>query len=199
MNCHALLGGSFDPIHNGHLHIARQILSSGFASTVVFLPNARHNFKQGSVVLDFANRFALVEAVLEPGMEVWPDDSAGSGYTSDLMQRLYQQHAEKNFLWVIGSDNLSTLAWWHDFNWLRENVTFLIIPRPDFPLRAEVLDLIKHEILQIEVSYVSSTRVRRRIKAGRSLYGLVPEAIEERVVSLYRPLLVKRAQKDQTR
>ncbi|MBW6514825.1 MAG: nicotinate (nicotinamide) nucleotide adenylyltransferase [Candidatus Syntrophosphaera sp.] len=193
MNCYALLGGSFDPIHNGHLHIARQILELGAASNVVFLPNARHNFKQDKVLLDFANRFRLVQSVLEPGMEAWPDDSEGSGYTADLMKRLYAKHPDKDFLWVIGSDNIGGLESWHDFAWLRDNLSFLIIPRHRYPLRESVLKMIRHQVLEIEPTYESSSQVRNRVWTGKSIHGLVPEAIEEEVVSLYKPIVKKHA------
>ena len=185
----ALLGGSFDPIHNGHLHIAREILRSGLVSGVIFLPNARHNFKQGSVLLDFNTRYDLVASVLEPGMEVWDDDAQGSGFTSELLQRLRRKHPERFFFWVIGSDNLEALPRWHDFPWLRENVRFLIIPRPGYPASGSVLKRIRRKTLKIAPSDVSSTLVRQRIQAGKSIAGLVPRSIAARVVSLYKPLL----------
>lgn len=190
MRDHALLGGSFDPVHNGHLHVARQILRAGIVRSVVFLPNARHNFKRGQVALDFSNRFELVEAALEEGMEVWDDDSRGSGYTSDLMRRLHQKYPGRTFFWVIGSDNLAHLGQWHDFSWLRMNVRFLVIPRPGYPLEERILKRIRRKTLRIEPSPISSTLVRKRIAGGEPITGLVPARIERRVIELYRPLLV---------
>ncbi len=189
----ALLGGSFDPVHNGHLHIAREILKSGLADKIVFLPNACHNFKRGSVTLDFENRYALVEACLEPGMEAWPDDSAGSGYTADLIRRLRQKLPSAELLWVIGSDNLSSLPRWHDFSWLRANVRFLVIPRPGYPLEDSLLRKIRRKVLRIDPSPVSSTLVRQRLAQGLSISELVPRAIEEKVREFYTPLLNKNA------
>ncbi len=189
MTRQALLGGSFDPIHNGHLHIAREILRSGLADSVVFLPNARHNFKQGNVLLDYERRYELVASVLEPGMEIWNDDAQGSGYTSDLLKRLYQKHPDRSFLWVIGSDNLAGLSRWHDYAWLKAQVRFLIIPRPGYPAAEKVLKRIHRKTLKITPCEISSTLVRSRIKAGKSIHDLVPERIAERVVQLYQPLL----------
>ncbi len=187
----ALLGGSFDPIHNGHLYIAREILRSGLVEKVIFLPNARHNFKRGSVLLDFASRYELVASALEAGMEVWKDDAEGSGYTADLLKQIYHQHPDRSFLWVIGSDNLATLPNWHDFAWLKANVRFLIIPRPDFPSDERILKRIRRKTLKIVPCEISSTQVRARIKAGKSIRDLVPPSIVDRVVQLYKPLLVK--------
>ncbi|NLN85717.1 MAG: nicotinate (nicotinamide) nucleotide adenylyltransferase [Candidatus Cloacimonetes bacterium] len=186
---HALLGGSFDPIHNGHLHTAREILRLKAADTVVFLPNATHNFKRDKVLLDYSRRRELIAKVLEPGMEVWDDDAEGSGYTADLIRGLQQKHPDRSFLWVIGSDNLAELHRWHDFNWLKNNVRFLIIPRPGHPANPKVLKKIRRKTLKTVPSDISSTQIRQIIREGGSIRGLVPTAIEKSVVEFYRPLL----------
>jgi nicotinate-nucleotide adenylyltransferase len=185
----ALLGGSFDPVHNGHLHIAREILKSGTADGIVFLPNARHNFKRDKVLLSFELRFELVQLALEPGMQVWDDDSRGSGYTSDLLKTIYAKYPELTFSFVIGSDNLANLPKWHDYSWLCENARFLVLPRPGYPLESAALIRIPYTVLEIEPSAVSSTLVRERIAAGGSLSGLVPGHLEGRIWQLYSPLL----------
>jgi nicotinate-nucleotide adenylyltransferase len=185
----ALLGGSFDPIHNGHLHIAREILHTGHFSSVIFLPNAIHNFKKDTVFLDFANRYALVKDALEPGMEAWDDDATGSGFTSDLLKHLMIKHPQQQFYWVIGSDNLHGLPAWHDFPWLQHSIDFLVIPRPGWLLDEQILSHIRHHILHIPPSPVSSTLIRDKIFRGESISGLVPHALEDRIISLYEPLL----------
>lgn len=185
MTSYALLGGSFDPIHNGHLQIARQVLKAGFISRFIFLPNARHNFKQGSVVLDFEQRMDLVKATLEPGMEAWPDDATGTGYTSDLLRNIYQKYPRDDFYFVIGADNLAELHHWHDFPWLRKNVRFLIIPRPEYPLDNKILNRIRRKTIKVELCNISSSQIRALIAEGKSISGLVPRAVEERIVHLY--------------
>ena len=185
----ALLGGSFDPVHNGHLHIARGILDARIVDSVIFLPNAIHNFKKDSIVLDFHSRYELVREVMEPGMQVWDDDAQGTGYTSDLLQHLYQKYPEHQFFWVIGSDNLASLDRWHNYPWLKENVKFLIIPRPGYPLIPKVLKEIKHQLLNLTPMDISSTQIRNNIAAGLSIKGLVPDSTLEKVLQLYKPLL----------
>jgi nicotinate-nucleotide adenylyltransferase len=160
-------------------------------SRLVFLPNARHNFKKGNVVLDFQHRLALVRDALEPGMEAWEDDADGSGYTAELLQKLYRKHPQVLFHFVIGSDNLANLPLWYDFAWLRANARFLIIPRPGYPLPQNVLRRIKRKTLKIEPCPISSSQIRSRIAAEKSISGLVPESLEQRIIELYRPLLAK--------
>ncbi len=185
----ALLGGSFDPIHSGHLHLAREILKSGLVDSVVFLPNARHNFKRDQVLLDFPQRYELVKDALEPGMEVWDDDASGSGYTSELLARLFNKYPDRKFYWVLGSDNLAKLRQWHDFQWLRVYVHFLIVPRPGYSAHDHLLVRLKRRTLKMEPCPISSTLVREKIKAGESISGLVPPHLEQRIIALYRPLL----------
>lgn len=186
----ALLGGSFDPIHNGHLHIAREILRLKAADAVIFLPNATHNFKRDKVLLDYKSRHELIAKVLEPGMEVWDDDAEGSGYTADLIRKLSSKHPQSSFLWVIGSDNLAELHLWHDFNWLKNNVRFLIIPRPGHPANPKLLKKIRRKTLKTVPSDISSTQIRQIIRQGGSIHGLVPAAIEKSVFQQYLPLLM---------
>ncbi|NLW18738.1 MAG: nicotinate (nicotinamide) nucleotide adenylyltransferase [Candidatus Cloacimonetes bacterium] len=191
MNHLALLGGSFDPIHSGHLHIAREILRLKAADAVIFLPNATHNFKRDTVLLDYDQRRELLAKVLEPGMEVWDDDAEGSGYTADLIRKLVQKHPQSSFSWVIGSDNLAELHRWHDFSWLKSNVRFIIIPRPGHPADPNVLKRIRRKTLKTVPSEISSSQIRQNILEGRSIKGLVPAAIEQRIQELYLPLLKK--------
>ncbi len=187
-NCTAVLGGSFDPIHLGHLHIARQILIKSPVSKVLFIPCNNHNFKKDRIYLDFASRFDLVSQAIasEPAFEISAADSEGSGYTAHLMQRLQAQNPRTNYVFVIGSDNLPGLANWFDFNWLQSNLRFLILPRPGFELQERYLHGIDAFILDIELSPISSTQIRERISRGESIHGLVPDKLERRIGELYR-------------
>ena len=183
----AVLGGSFDPIHNGHVHIARQILYWSRVANVLFVPNGNHHFKQGLVRLSFADRYALVKAAIvnEARMAISSADRSGTGYTADLMKQLYKDHPDTSFVFVIGSDNLTSLPEWYNFPWLVKNVYFLVLPRPGFQIEMEIMNQIKASILPIELSPLSSTEIRARIDQGQSITGLVPQVVEEDIVRLY--------------
>lgn len=185
---YAILGGSFDPIHNGHLGLACQILELSPTKKVVFMPNCKHRFKPSEVRLSFAERCKNIRLALEPypGFELWLEDSTGSGYTADLMQRLYTLHPDKKFCFVIGSDNLDNLQQWYNYEWLRSNLFFLIIPRPGAELLSPTLSQIRHFVLKTEPIDVSSTQIRRLIRAGKSITGLVPEPMESILTECYK-------------
>ena len=185
---YAVLGGSFDPIHNGHLGLARQILELSPVAKVVFMPNHKHRFKPSELRLSFTERCKNIRLALKPyqNFELWLEDSTGSGYTADLMQRLFLLHPEKKFCFVIGSDNLSSLEQWHNYPWLRDNLFFLIIPRPGAELPHAVLSQIQHQVLKTAPIDVSSTQIRRLIREGESIKGLVPAELEHVITASYR-------------
>ena len=180
----ALIGGSFDPIHNGHLHLARELLKDPLISVVAFLPVGRHHFKGDRAVLSYSNRAALIARVLEPSMELWEDDASGNGFTADLIRRLRIRYPEKRFAFVIGSDNLSQLPLWREYEWLRENLFFIVIPRPGYDLRMPE-PAPRCQIKAIDAPDISSSQIRALIASGQPLTGLLPQCIEEDVVKLY--------------
>ena len=184
----AILGGSFDPVHNGHLHIARQVLYWSRISQVLFVPNGSHHFKKGMVRASFNDRFELVKRAIasEPRFAISDIDRSGSGYTADFMQELMRENPLERYAFIIGSDNLPTLRKWYNFKWLAQNVHFLLLPRPDFAIDLNLISNLKASILPIELNSVSSTQIRQRIDIGDSISGLVPTNLEEKIIALYK-------------
>jgi nicotinate-nucleotide adenylyltransferase len=182
---HAILGGSFDPVHNGHLNIARHLLALDHVEGVVFIPVRNHNFKGNSIILDWESRYALLQRVMEPGMQVWDSDACGSGYTCDLMQDLSVKHPGTRFMFVIGSDNISSLPKWHNAEWLMRNVCFLAVQRPGFPVPEKLPQGFDIQFAEVPALDVSSTCIRDRVLHGESIWGLVPESILAEVERLY--------------
>ncbi|HNX37916.1 MAG TPA: nicotinate (nicotinamide) nucleotide adenylyltransferase [Candidatus Cloacimonadota bacterium] len=183
----ALLGGSFDPIHTGHLHLAEEILSLSGVAKVVFLPNGRHNFKRETVVLSFEERFSLISRAIasQPRFELWDTDRDGSGYTDELLRKIMRDHPGKCFCFVIGSDNLAKLDKWHNFLWLKEHIHFLIIPRPGWEISTEACSGIRCTILRTTPMDISSSRIRQYIKESRSISNLVPAQLEDEIYRIY--------------
>lgn len=184
----AVLGGCFDPIHLGHLHIAHEILRLSSIKEVLFIPNGKHNFKKDSIILDYDNRYELVRQAIEdqPGFAISDQDKAGTGYTAHLMQKLQAENPGQNYAFVIGSDNLAGLHKWYDFPWLRENLCFLILPRPGYEIKEAYLLGLQEVILNIELSPISSTEIRTRIARDESIQYLVPHKLEHIICELYR-------------
>lgn len=183
----AVLGGTFDPIHLGHLQIATEIIKQKAADSVLFVPSGHHHFKKNTIILPYAKRYSLVEKAIKnnPKFDISDADKEGSGYTADLMKKLFCLYPQVNFSFVIGSDNLPQLNKWYDYAYLAENLHFLIFPRPGYPLLPQVINQIKATILDISPCPVSATEIRQRISNGESIKGMVPEELEEEIVYLY--------------
>lgn len=183
----AILGGSFDPVHLGHLHIASQVLYWSRVSKVLFIPNGNHHFKKGLVRLSFADRYALVKKAIacEPRFAISDADRAGSGFTADLLQDIMKENPQTRYVFIIGSDNLPGLPKWHNYKWLVKNVHFLLLPRPGYQIDMSLIANLKISIIPIELSEVSSTAIRERIDSGQSIEKLVPADLEAKITELY--------------
>ncbi|MDY0151433.1 MAG: nicotinate (nicotinamide) nucleotide adenylyltransferase [Candidatus Cloacimonas sp.] len=186
----AVLGGSFDPIHLGHLQIAKQILHFTGVANILFVPNGKHHFKGNNVRLSFQERYALVQAAImdEPRFAISTADVGGTGYTAHLLQKLIRENPCTQYTFVLGADNLATLPKWFDFNWLAEYVYFLVLPRPGCNLEPEILNQLKASVLPIELIPISSTQIRDNIAHGISIQGLVPKHLEQHIIQLYHEL-----------
>jgi len=185
--CTAILGGSFDPIHAGHIHIARQVLYWSRISEVVFVPNGKHHFKSDSVQLSFKQRFNLIKKAIagESNLGISTADEDGSGYTADFMKQLMHDNPQTRYVFIIGSDNIASLPKWYNFPWLAASLHFLILPRPGYRIDMEVLQTIRATLLPIELSPVSSTEIKRRIANAEDIADLVPSPVYKDILRLY--------------
>jgi nicotinate-nucleotide adenylyltransferase len=189
-----ILGGSFDPIHLGHLHIATQVLQFGAAQEVWFIPSGQHRFKQDTILLDFDTRKSLIDKAIasEPRFKCLDIDKAGSGNgsTCEIMQKLQAAYPQISFSFLIGMDNVVQLPLWHNFSWLKEHVRFLIAVRPGYSPDSAVTSQLKDfSYLNCPPSSVSSTIIRQRLKNGLAIQGMVPHHLLIEITRLYKALL----------
>ncbi len=168
-----LFGGSFDPIHNGHLILAREARERLGLDRVIFIPARISPHKLDRNPAPAELRLAMVRAAIagEAGFEC--DDlevrREGPSYAIETVRELRGRFPEDEFLYFIGEDNLAKLSTWAEIDALRRMVQFVVLDRdaggPDenFPRICR----------QVEVS---STEVRNRVARGQSIRYLLPEA-----------------------
>jgi len=190
----AILGGSFDPIHLGHLHVATHVLQLGAAQEVWFIPAGAHRFKQDSILLDYDSRKSLIDRSIatEPRFKCLDIDRAGTGdgSTYEIMQKLKSLYPTHEFAFLIGMDNIVQLPKWHNFNWLKDNVRFLLAVRPGFSTDGTVTSqLDDFAYVNCPPNTISSTDIRNRLKSGLSIQGLVPHHLLIEITRLYKALL----------
>ncbi len=174
-----IYGGTFDPVHHGHLILARDAIEQLGLDRMIFVPAARspHKLDRAPGASGEARREMLRAAVAgEPTFEVDPCElgRAGPSYTVDTVLALRARLPDAQLHYLIGADNLPLLHTWHRIDELRALVRFVVFHRrlPDasapgtepFPTLDRVLDL-------------SSTEIRNRVASGRSIRYLVPEAV----------------------
>jgi nicotinate-nucleotide adenylyltransferase len=186
----ALFGGTFDPPHLGHWLTAVDAFEALDVHRLVFVPAAQQPLKQGQVQAPPADRLAMVEAMVagDPRFAVDPIeiDRAGLSYTVDTLATYRQRPGVSELCFLVGADVLASFDRWREPERVQELATLVVLRRDtdrvELPpgLRARVLDTRRVDI--------SSTEVRARLQAGRSIRGFVPEPVEAylRTTGLYR-------------
>jgi nicotinate-nucleotide adenylyltransferase len=142
-NLTAVFGGTFDPVHSGHVGLAEYLLKAGCVDRVVFLPAPHPPHKPGSEPAPFADRAAMIRAAIagHPGMSVseLEAERQGPSYTVDTLDILKSRYPAEHFVWVIGSDSLNQLHLWYEAERLVRENRFLVYPRPDAEADLELL------------------------------------------------------------
>lgn len=195
-----IMGGTFDPIHYGHLLMAEEARQAFALDDVVFVPNGRPAHKKAYLVSSPEERYAMT--LLATGSN--PCFSAsrieierpGPSYTIDTLREFRQMYPELDALYFItGADAVLEILTWHEADKLAQECQFIAVTRPGFVLERlpEIVDasFLDHvHYLPIPRLEISSTGIRRRVLEGRSIKYLTPEPVEAyvRQQGLYRIL-----------
>ena len=190
MNKLGLFGGSFDPIHNGHLHIARAFANELGLDNVIFLP-AGEPYHKHSTRTPAAQRLAMVEAAIAGDARFAASDvdmvRGGATYSVDTVQIFRQHFADAELWWLMGMDSLLQLHTWK--NWrtfarlthiavaAREGQLLDHAPRELRDWLGEALQQGSLKILAAPLRDVSSSAIRQRVAAGESVGDEVPAAV----------------------
>ena len=186
-----LLGGSFDPLHNGHLALAETAVRALSLNKVLFLPSGKHPLKKDNSTLPAEKRFDLTQKALQdhPSFEASRLDMEHDGfsYTSELIKRLRNLHPEDELFFITGDDIIAELPKWHEWEWLLQNVQFLVAGRPDTNrIKWQNLDYLEHFIfINMKPHDISSSEIRRRVKKKLDISDFVPLSILEDIKKLY--------------
>jgi len=188
----ALYGGSFDPIHHGHLILAREAMEQLALDRVVFIPAAQSPFKLASTPAPAAVRLAMVRAAIagEPRFECDASETErkGPSFTVDTVEAWRKKAPDDELFYFIGEDNVRDLPKWRRFEELSEMMKFVVFGRDpaappcDFTFvkfaAAHRTPPREMPVIQRRVD-ISATEVRKRVAQGRSIRYLVPEAVRE--------------------
>lgn len=171
-----VFGGSFDPVHHGHLIVARAAREQLGLSQVVFVPTGRQPLKSAHAASP-EDRLAMVQAAIadEPGFVVDPQEvlRPGASYTAATLAALAQQHPGVPLVLLLGADAAMQFERWREPERIRALARVVVLTR-DGARGAGPADL---EVVRVPAVEISATAIRARVCAGQSIRWLVPERV----------------------
>lgn len=197
-----VMGGTFDPIHHGHLVTAEEARVQFALDGVLFVPSGQPPHKDPADVTPSEHRYlmAFLATVSNPHISVSrvEIDRSGPSYTIETIRLLAAEFAGAQLFYVTGADAIMQImrGEWERSPELLELCEFIAATRPGFVLDLDVLrrfnrtgrSLLNVHVMAIPALAISSTEIRARVRTGRSIKYLVPEAVEAYIVKhgLYR-------------
>lgn len=198
-----LLGGSFNPIHVGHLVLAEAAREQLGLERVLLVPNSLPPHKAAETMAPAADRLRMVELAVadHPALEACDVElrREGASYSLHTVRGLLSEHPDWDVHFLIGADTLPELPTWYRIRELAELCKFVVANRPgESPdcfdalrpaLTAEQIAGMRRRVIAIPPMGVSSTEIRRRVREGTSIRCLVPEAVRQYILEqgLYAP------------
>jgi len=201
-----LLGGTFNPVHNGHLHAAEEVRRRVGLRRVLFIPSYIPPHKQSAEIASPEDRFAMVRLAVKdhPAFEASPIeiDARETSYSIITLNKVKSLYEASRVLFILGIDAFVEIETWRSYRELLAQGQFIVMSRPgqgldrarrvlpgeyasaifdvpeSQPLTDELADRYRIFLVPIEALDISSTDIRRRVRQGRPVAGLVPEAVD---------------------
>ena len=178
------MGGTFDPIHYGHLLAAETAREACGLDEVWFIPSFHPPLKENEPGADGSQRLEMVYRAIDfqphfRAMDV-ELERGGTSFSIDSVKSLQAAYPDREFSIIIGSDRVMDLPKWHLIEELAELVRFIGVERPGEPIELPLLPVFiqdRIDIVKMPLIEISSTEIRRRVSAGQSIRFLVPEKV----------------------
>lgn len=192
--------GSFNPIHNGHIEIAKYCLKHCNLDDLYFMISPQNPFKQSTELIDFRHRYNMVEMFCQKKQDFFACDFENSlekpSYTAHTVKRMKILGREDDeFVLIMGADNFLSLDKWKDSEYIK-TLPMIVIPRlssenENFEEHIKLLENMKNDIVKqyyndniiiakgIRINPISSTFIRNEIKNGNDIGNYVPKVVEE--------------------
>lgn len=210
-----MFGGTFDPIHSGHIAVADAALRRFHLDTIYFITSSRPPHKAKRDLAPFLHRYTMVALACADHMHIRASVAEapleGPGhvfYTIDTVRRFRREHPDDHLYFIVGADQFLEIPTWKSYEALLDACDFIIASRPGFRLDALRLVIPPEKLgrtqptdenrialrktsvhlLPTVASHVSSTEIRERIQRSQGIRGLVPGRVEEYILrqALYR-------------
>ena len=180
----AIFGGSFNPIHSGHVHLARQVLAAGLADEVWLMVSPHNPLKKQEGLLDEQARLRLARLAVEGVEGVQVSDFEFTlprpSYTWRTLQALEKEYPGREFMLLIGADNWAVFDKWAHHEDLMRSHEIIVYPREGYPLHPEQMPDGVH-VLHADLYPWSSTLVRERLAQGLDCTPYVPGKVLDEI------------------
>lgn len=185
-----ILGGTFNPIHNGHIALAKSALKAEALDEVILMPSGESYLKSHMQVLDAKNRYEMVKLAVkdEPFLSVSDMEimRPGNTYTYETLTQLKQNAPDDIFYFIVGADNLFSMESWKRPEEIFANCILLVAVRDNmnkYCLSKKCSELKNKfqadiRLLPFENTPISSTQIRERVSQGLGIMDLVPKQVD---------------------
>lgn len=174
-----LFGGSFDPVHNGHLALAECCAAEARLDAVWFVPAALQPFKRSGPAAPALHRVAMLRLAVAGrkgfGVSTVEIDRGGVSYTVDTLRQVRELRPDAELFLLMGADTLRDLAGWREPEEVLRLATPVVVGRPG---EAEPAADVRRLRIAMPPTDVSSREIRRRLSIGEPVTGLVPSEVE---------------------
>jgi nicotinate-nucleotide adenylyltransferase len=196
-----IFGGTFDPVHMGHVICGEAVWRELGLDSILFVPNRQPPHKPDRAITPASDRVAMLRLALTgrsfAEISLIEVDRPGPSYAVDTVGQLRREHGqETNLVFILGRDALLGLADWHEPDRLIANCSLAVMSRRgefnggSMDGLMERFPLLRSKVIPVDVPVIdiSSSEVRRRVASGQTITGLVPDAVEEYILNhgLYR-------------
>lgn len=180
-----IFGGSFNPIHNGHIRLARRFLREAELDEVWLMVSPQNPLKVNEELLDDQRRLEMVSLALQKEKNIIASDYEfrlpKPSYTWHTLQKLSLDYPEREFVLLIGGDNWVEFDRWFEHDKILKNYRIAVYPRHDAQINAASLPA-NVMLLKASRIHVSSTEVRRRISQHEPIDHLVPPVVAAKII-----------------
>ena len=186
-----IFGGSFNPIHTGHIALAKSLCEKAGLDEVWFMVSPMNPFKKAATdLLDDQLRLEMVKKALEGEPQLQACDYEfhlpKPSYTWHTLQAISQDFSDIRFTLLIGGDNWAAFDKWYHHDDILAHYPIVVYPRKDSDI-GEVPEGVT--IVETPLLNISNTEIRHHIAKGESIHGMVPESIEQLAIQNYSSLI----------
>jgi nicotinate-nucleotide adenylyltransferase len=174
-----VMGGTFDPIHHGHLVAASEVADQFSLDEVVFVPTGQPWQKSGESAAEHRYLMAVIATAANPSFTVSrvDIDRPGPTYTKDTLTDLRAGEPDAEFFFITGADALAAIMSWKDVDEVFALAHFIGVTRPGYSLHDLQLPDVSVEIVEVPALAISSSDCRVRVRSGAPVWYLVPDGV----------------------